>query len=218
MTATHAGERAPAFPKGRLGISWESPLVLKLAFLDRHGADPGQAGLVDLHPAYEDTAAAPHRGAPGIAPVSRVIYGSIIGLAIVVALEAHPPPTGAVIATLVGTAVAIALAELYSELIGFETRGRRDATRAERQSLAADVAAVSIGIAFPAVFFLLAAAGVLEEDTAFTVSKWTGFGLIGAYGYAGSRLAGTGLVGSLVRGAGVALIGAFLIALKALVH
>jgi hypothetical protein len=154
----------------------------------------------------------------GSRQVSRVVYGAIIGLALVVALEAHPPPTGAVIASLLGTAVAVALAELYSELVGFETSGRRDATRAQRRELAADMAAVALGIAFPVVFFVLAAAGVLEEDTAFTVAKWTGLALIGAYGYAGARLSGAGLAGSLARAAVVALIGAFLIALKALVH
>ncbi|HKE81006.1 MAG TPA: hypothetical protein VKB54_16935 [Solirubrobacteraceae bacterium] len=154
----------------------------------------------------------------GSRQVSRVVYGSIIGLALVVALEAHPPPIRAMIATLVGTAVAVALAELYSELIGFETAGRRDATRIERADLLADMAAVSIGIAFPAVFFLLAAAHVFDEDTAFTISKWTGLALIGAYGYAGARLSGRSVAGSLVRAVGVALIGAFLISLKALVH
>jgi hypothetical protein len=154
----------------------------------------------------------------GSRQVARVVYGSIIGLAVVVALEAHPPPIGATIATLLGTAVAVAFAELYSELIGFETAGRRDATRTERAQLLADMAAVSIGIAFPDIFFLLAAAHVFDEDVAFTISKWTGLGLIGAYGYAGARLSGRTIVGSLVRAAGVALIGAFLITLKALVH
>jgi hypothetical protein len=50
----------------------------------------------------------------GSRQVSRVIYGAIIGLAPVVALQAHPPPPGAVIATLLGTAAAVALAEVYS--------------------------------------------------------------------------------------------------------
>jgi hypothetical protein len=154
----------------------------------------------------------------GSRQVARVVYGAIIGLALVVALEAHPPPTGAMIATLLGTAVAVALAELYSELVGFETRGRREATPAERRDLAADMAAVAMGIAFPVVFFVLAAAGVFDEDAAFTVAKWTGLVLIGAYGYAGARLSGAGIVASLMRAGMVALIGAFLIALKALVH
>ncbi len=150
--------------------------------------------------------------------VSRVVYGSIIGLALVVVLEAHPPPTRSVIVSLLATAVAVALAELYSELVGFETLRGRKANRAELRHLGGDIAAVAFGIAFPVVFFLLAILKVLEDDTAFTLAKWTGVGLIGVYGFAGARLSGSGLVKSLVQGMAVALIGAFLILLKSLVH
>jgi hypothetical protein len=150
--------------------------------------------------------------------VSRVVYGSIIGLALVVALEAHPPPSAAMIASLLGTAVAVGLAELYSELVGFETHRHRKAGATEVRRLAADVGAVAFGIAFPAVFFLLAVIGVLEADTAFTCAKWTGLGLIGVYGYAGARLSGARPAASLVQAAAVALIGAALILLKSLVH
>jgi hypothetical protein len=150
--------------------------------------------------------------------VSRVVYGSIIGLALVVALEAHPPAPAAVIASLLGTAVAVALAELYSDLVGFETMRHRKAGEAELRELAADIAAVGFGIASPAVFFLLAATGGLELDTAFRVAKWSGLGLIGVYGFAGARLSGAGLGAALMQAAAVALIGAALILLKSLVH
>jgi hypothetical protein len=154
----------------------------------------------------------------GSRQVSRVIYGAIIGLALVVALEAHPPAPHAVIATLLGTTVAVALAELYSELIGFETVRRRKASSDEMRRLYADMAAVSFGIAFPVVFFVLAAADVLSDDAAFTVAKWAGLGLIGLYGFAGARLSGAGLRASIIQATAVALIGAALIGLKALVH
>jgi multisubunit Na+/H+ antiporter MnhB subunit len=150
--------------------------------------------------------------------VSRVIYGAIIGLALVVALQAHPPPPGAVIATLLGTAIAVGLAEVYSELVGFETVRRRHATQTERESLVSDAAAVAVGIGFPSVFFLLAVLGVLGDDSAFTLARWTGLGLLGLYGFAGARLTGSRLPGALLKGAGVAVIGAALIGLKALVH
>jgi hypothetical protein len=150
--------------------------------------------------------------------VSRVIYGAIIGLALVVALEAHPPAPSVVIATVLGTAVAVALAELYSELVGFETGERRKASLSELRHLGADIAAVAFGIAFPAVFFILAATSVLGNEAAFTAAKWTGLGLIGLYGFAGARLSGAGVLVSLMQAVGVALIGALLIALKALVH
>jgi hypothetical protein len=150
--------------------------------------------------------------------VSRVIYGSIIGLALVVALEAHPPDSAAVVATLIGTAIAVALAELYSELVGLQVRGRRRARSGERRELIADIGAVTFGVAFPAVFFILAAAGVLEQDTAFDAAKWTGLGLIGLYGFVGARVSGAGPLRSLAQASTVALIGGALIALKALVH
>ena len=44
--------------------------------------------------------------------VSRVIYGSIIGLALILTLEAHPPRVAVVVGTLLATALAVALAEL----------------------------------------------------------------------------------------------------------
>ena len=150
--------------------------------------------------------------------VSRVVYGSIIGLALVVALQAHPPPPWAVVASLLGTALAVGLAELYSELVGFETTRRRKAGAAELRPLAGDIAAVAFGIAFPAFFFVLAWAGSFEVETAFTIAKWTGLALIGVYGFAGARLSGASLGTALLQAAAVALIGAALIGLKALVH
>ena len=150
--------------------------------------------------------------------MARVVYGSIIGLALVAALEAHPPGAGFVVGALLATALAVALAELYSDILGGETRARRRLARAEVRHMAIDAAAVAFGVGFPAVFFILAAAGALEEETAFTVAKWTGLGLIGGYGFAASRLAGQSVVGALIRGVGIALVGAFLIAVKAIIH
>jgi hypothetical protein len=43
-------------------------------------------------------------------------------------------------------------------------------------------------------------------------------GLLGLYGFFAARLAGAGLPAALAQASAVALIGAFLIALKALVH
>jgi VIT1/CCC1 family predicted Fe2+/Mn2+ transporter len=150
--------------------------------------------------------------------VARVVYGSIIGLALVAALEAHPPGAGFMVGALLATAVAVALAELYSDILGGEVRARRRLARAEVRHMAVDASAVAFGIAFPAVFFVLAAAGAMEEHTAFTVAKWSGLGLIGIYGFVASRLGGQTPAASLLRGAGIALVGAFLIAMKALLH
>jgi hypothetical protein len=150
--------------------------------------------------------------------VARVVYGAIIGLALVAALELHPPGAGTVIGLQLATAVAVALAEIYSEVLGSETRLRRRATRADLGHFAQEGLAVAFGIAFPVVFFVLAAAGVMETDTAFTVAKWSGAALIGFYGYCAAKLAGEGFVDSMLHACAVLLIGLFVIALKALLH
>jgi hypothetical protein len=150
--------------------------------------------------------------------VAHVIYGAIIGIALVVALEPHPPTSGLVAASLLATAVAVGLAELYSQVVGAETRNRRRVGRDDLRDFLRDAAAVAFGIAFPAVFFVLAAAGVLDEDTAFTSAKWSGLGLISFYGFGAGRLAGAGLAASLLQALTVGIIAGALIAFKALIH
>jgi len=154
----------------------------------------------------------------GSRQVARVIYGAIIGLALVVAFEAHPPSDGAVAGSLVATAVAVALAEVYSEVVGTETRTRRRVRQEELAHFWHDAVAVFFGVGFPAVFFVLAMAGALETDTAFTLAKWSGVGLIGFYGFCAARLAGAGLPRSLLQAFAVAAVGAVLIGVKALLH
>ena len=150
--------------------------------------------------------------------VSRIVYGAIIGLALVVALESHPPPPGVMVATVLGTAVAVGLAEIYSETLGTEVRTRRRVERDTMRAMWTDTAAVVFGVGFPATFFVVAAIGAIDADTAFDLAKWCGLGLIGFYGFIAARLSGARLATAVVKGLTAALIGAFLIALKALVH
>jgi hypothetical protein len=77
---------------------------------------------------------------------------------------------------------------------------------------------VAFGIAFPCVFFLAAAAGVIELQTAFRLAKWCGLALIGFYGFCAARMAGDRLVSATLQALAVMAIGAVLIAFKALVH
>ena len=120
--------------------------------------------------------------------------------------------------SLVATAVAVGLAELYSEIVGTETRTHHRVERRDLAEMGDDALAVGFGVAFPAVFFILAALHVLSLDTAFSVARWSGLGLIGGYGYAAGRLAGQGQVACLIQAAAVAAIAGALIAVKALLH
>ena len=53
---------------------------------------------------------------------------------------------------------------------------------------------------------------------AFSISRWSGLGLIGFYAYIAGRLAGESLLRALLQAAAVAAIGGLLIGIKALVH
>ena len=103
----------------------------------------------------------------GTGQVARVIYGAIIGMALIVALQAHPPSATEMTTALLCTAVAVGLAEAYSEIVGLETRMRRRIAPAEVRHILDDVLAVMFGIVFPDVFFALSAVGVMGLDAAF---------------------------------------------------
>jgi hypothetical protein len=154
----------------------------------------------------------------GSRDVARIIYGAIIGLAVIVALEDHPPRAAAVAAALAGTAVAVGLAEIYSEAVATEARTRRRLRMVQVRVFALDALAVAVGAGFPALFFVAASLGWVELDLAFTLAKWTGLALICAYGYLGARLSGSRHAIAIIEALAVGAIGGFLIGLKALVH
>jgi hypothetical protein len=154
----------------------------------------------------------------GTRQVARVIYGAIIGMALIVVLAEHPPAPASVVALLLATAIAVGLAELYSEVLATETRTHHRVAREHVREILAEVLAVGYGIAFPAVYFVLAALGAMEVETAFSLAKWSGIGLIGFYGFCAARLACDGLASALLQGCAAGAIGAALIAFKALVH
>ena len=58
----------------------------------------------------------------------------------------------------------------------------------------------------------------MDMDTAFTLAKWTGLGLIAFYGFAAGRLSGLQSGPALLQALAVAAIGGALIGFKALVH
>ena len=154
----------------------------------------------------------------GSREVSRVIYGAVIGLALSVALEQHPPGAAASAALLLLTAIAVGLAELYSDLIGAEAATRTPITRAHVRAGLEDALPVVFGAGLPALFPLLAALGVMQLATAFDIAKWTGAGLLCGYGFAAARLAGAGRGRAVLHAAAVGAVGFVLIGLKALLH
>jgi len=147
-----------------------------------------------------------------------VIYGAIVGLAVLVALQDHPPGAWETVAILSGTALAVGLADVYSEAVGAEVRTRQRIASGQLRVLGAEALAVAFGAGFPAVFFVAAGLSALSVESAFTLARWCGLGLICVYGFLGARLSGANTGRAVLEAAAVGAIGGFLIALKGLVH
>lgn len=154
----------------------------------------------------------------GSGDVARVIYGATVGLALVLAVQDHPPGSLKMAGLLLGTAVAVGLAELYAEFISTEARTRHAVERAQLGHMAEASLAVIFGTGFPCVFFLLAAAGAYDDHLAYTLSKWSGAGLIGLYGYLAARLSGSTVLWSIAHAAAIGAVGVALIGVKSLLH
>jgi hypothetical protein len=154
----------------------------------------------------------------GSRDVARTLYGALVGLALVVALQDHPPAAGAMAVLLATTAVTVGLAELYSEAVSLEARTRAPLNRRQLRSVAGESIAVVAGAAFPAVFFAVAALGAFDIGLAFTLAKWSGLALICAYAFLAARLAGATVPRGLVHAAALGLVAGALIAVKAVLH
>jgi hypothetical protein len=85
--------------------------------------------------------------------VSRIVYGAIFGLTLIVTAEvAHPPRATVMAAWLVVTGVTVAVAEVYSEVVGIETSERHRVTRQQFAHLLAQGWAVARGAHSRTVF------------------------------------------------------------------
>jgi hypothetical protein len=142
------------------------------------------------------------------------IYGTIIVLALIVAEDEASVTVGVAIATVLGAALATALAELYSNYIGAVIRDRRHQTREEWRESAQDIAAGFLMAILPVAFFVLAALDVVELRTAFDAAEWTGVAVLGSYAVLANRWAGFSVGRSLLVGVGFTAMGAALVLLK----
>ena len=121
-------------------------------------------------------------------------------------------------AWLLVSALTVALAELYSEVVGAETRERHRVTRPQLVAHARERRRGGPRRRLPGRVLPARLVHVIELDTAFTIATWGGLGLIGFYGYWAARFAGAPVLRALVQAALVAAVGGIVIVFKALVH
>lgn len=120
---------------------------------------------------------------------SKVIYGVILISAYLIT-QGHSDGTTALSLTF-GTlfaAVAIVVAEVYSDIIGRTIKNKRELTKAERHEIEKDsLAIVSVSI-WPSVLFFLSHLGLFSVQTAFYISYLLLLSVLILFSYIASRL------------------------------
>jgi len=152
------------------------------------------------------------------ARASHAVYGSIIVLAVITGLdEASATPRESLV-TIVGLAVAVALSQIYADAIGSTFRAARPLKREEWLEVSANVVFGFAAALVPAIFFVLAAVGVLSLGHAFSIAEWTGVAVIWVYVFAATRAAGLRLFQSLAWSVALTACGVGIVELKLLAH
>jgi amino acid transporter len=148
------------------------------------------------------------------ARAAHAVYGSIIVLAVLTGLDEVSATSREAFFGVLGAAIAVALSEMYADMIGATIRERRTPTRDEYREFVVDMAFGFGAALFPALFFLLAWLGVMELGNAFTVAEWSGIGILFCYGLVAARAANLRLTHSLLWAAGLTVCGIGLVELK----
>lgn len=146
--------------------------------------------------------------------VSKTIYGTIIILVVIVTMEDHPLTPAGTAATVVLTGLGVALAELFSDILGKSIEERHSLSQEERREVAKDISAVMIGAWLPLPYIVLAWLGFISIELAIDLSKWTLIGVLIFYGYVASRLSGNAPLRSFIFAIFASTIGALIVLFK----
>ena len=156
---------------------------------------------------------------PRLAATARhAVYGSVIVLAVMIALDDTSVRPGEAAASVIGAALATVLAELYADYLAGMIEAGRAPHGAELRESFRNAAVGLCAAILPVIFFILAGLGVMDTSTAFDAAVWTGVGVVGFYAFVANRLGGMAIPRSLFAGFAFTVLGTVLVLLKALVH
>lgn len=149
---------------------------------------------------------------------SKVVYGLVAVMALLVVLELHPPSALSAIITLYITTLAIALAEAYSEAVASMLTLKRRPTASELKHLWQEVTPI-ISSSQPAVIILLAAlVGVISVEVALQLAQAAVIVLLFLYGLRIGQFLHATLPRQIVTGLFMASAGLIVVLLKVVIH
>jgi len=146
--------------------------------------------------------------------VSKIVYGTIIILVVILAMEDHPPSPAGTVVTLLFSGLGVALAELYSDFIGTKINKKSALSWEERKQITRNVSAVMIGALLPLPLVILAWMGFLDLKLAILLDKWLLVMVLLFYGFVAAKLSGYNNVLSLVSAFAVCTTGVLVVLVK----
>ena len=150
--------------------------------------------------------------------VEKAIYGLVTVLAVLVAMEEHPPSAWRGAATLFGTTLAVALVETYAATIA-ATLSRRRALAGEEQGVIwRSVMPVVTGAQAPTIVLLLSALGLFPVGRAITIAQIVVALLRFGYGLRVGQILHQHRLQQLISGLALVAIAGLLVTIKVLFH
>jgi hemolysin III len=150
--------------------------------------------------------------------VARAVYGLVTVLAVLQAMELHPPPPWVGVVTLLGTTVAVALVEAYAHSIATILTVQHGLSREEVHEIGREVAPVLIGAQAPTIVLLLAAFNLLPMELAIDLAQLVAFVLLFGYGWRVGALLDNRWPRQLLSGLLLIAIGGIIVGIKAAFH
>jgi hypothetical protein len=149
--------------------------------------------------------------------IAGTVYGTIVVMATVTAGSNGPHTDAWQLAAVVGVTVLVLwIAHMYSHALAKSVERRRRLDRAEFGALARRELAIPAAAVAPLAALVLAAAGVLGEQTAVWLALGVGVATLGVQGARYARVEQRGRTGTLVAIAFNLLLGLVIVGLKAL--
>lgn len=149
---------------------------------------------------------------------ARCVYGAILVLALLLALQQHPPGPFHAALLVAGTILAVLAAETYADLLGVEVDMGRPPTRDQRREKLRELAVVTGAAEGPVLVLVLAGLGLMDKQLAFQVAVWITIGLLFLAGFLARWLSGRSFWASLQSSCAVGGLGIALAIFKQLAH
>ncbi|CAM5367545.1 hypothetical protein SALBM135S_08523 [Streptomyces alboniger] len=149
---------------------------------------------------------------------ARSVYGCIVVLALLLAMEEHPPSAFEAALLLGVTLLGIVAAEAFAWSVGQEAERGRRLTFAEYRRTVIEHAAALLAAPLPLLFFTLAGFGLFAERLAFTLSRWVTLALLFGFCCTARRLSGRDWTNAVLTGCVATLVGVVLANFKSLAH